>query len=307
MSKTNGHILVIPEGLETQNIPQSERDQKVRDFYDMKTSAESDGDQVYADDGIYSQSYSYGNFISDLLYISWPELQQKPSLNGVTQRTLQLIIGTCKNPGFRKCSDVSNFLSTHRHATYAGFNIPVQQSHYIFNEICRLQWHEKWYTENPYEIIWPNNCDIFPCYDKIINILKRELQKLGKNIPTNNEEIVSAFHGQIMNHKGPDIHAYADEIGTEICKCNYYKEESVLSTLESRRNGGTLRKIFSTINKHGKQQFISIDFKHGMFEFLDHTGAHQGEYLFDGSEHKGPSAEDHSFRCMDEWISQGCP
>ena len=34
-------------------------------------------------------------------------------------------------------------------------------------------------------------------------------------------------------------------------------------------------------------QFISIDFGHGMFEFHDENGEHQGEFRFDGSQNYG--------------------
>lgn len=306
MSKTAGHILVIPEGLETQAIPQSERDQTVRDFLDMKSVAERDGDQVYADNDIYSHDYSYGNIFTDLIYISWPALLQKETLKGISQNTHQLITRISQHPGFLPCSDPKNFLSSHNHATQAGFKIPMPPHPYIYDDSTRLQWHEKWYSEHPEKIIWPGQGNIFPCPDKIIQILKRELSKHNIAIPQTDDDIVSSFHEEVMKHKGPDIHAYAGEIGAEICFCNYYKEEIVLSRLEERRNG-SFRKIFSILSKQGKRQFLSIDFKHGMFEFLDHTGTHIGEYKYDGSHHKDAQPEDHSLLCMKEWVQQGCP
>ncbi len=43
-----------------------------------------------------------------------------------------------------------------------------------------------------------------------------------------------------------------------------------------------MRKIFSLTGHDGKKKYISIDFKHGFFEFHDYRGDHLGEYRFNG-------------------------
>jgi len=75
-----------------------------------------------------------------------------------------------------------------------------------------------------------------------------------------------------------------------------------LSNLE-RQYAKSLREIYSIMNKDSKLQFISIDFAHGMFEFHDENGEHQGEYRFDGS-YNSPKQPDHSFKCMKQWHKQ---
>lgn len=94
------------------------------------------------------------------------------------------------------------------------------------------------------------------------------------------------FHEQVMRSKGPAIHGYAKEIGKRICETNFYVYEPDLTNAECRASGDSMRQIFSLTGHMGDKQYISIDFKHGMFEFHDHQGTHLGERRFDGSYNK---------------------
>ena len=144
-------------------------------------------------------------------------------------------------------------------------------------------------------------------------ILKRELlakfketktpeesQELLEKITDNN--VVHEFHRLVMGRQGDAIGGNASSIGGEICRCNYYTYEAELSDFE-RQYAKNPIEIYSIINRNGKRQFISIDFHHGMFEFHDETGAHLGEYRFDGSFNSNAEA-DHSLKCMEQWHRQ---
>ena len=139
--------------------------------------------------------------------------------------------------------------------------------------------------------------DLKECGDDEISA-HRKAKSIVDRIP--DTSIVVEFHNHVMRLKGPEMAAYAERIGTEVCESNYYRHEAELSDLERRRAGDSYRKIFSIQNGFGKFQFLSIDFVHGMFEALDEHGDHQGELHFDGSFNSGAMI-DHSFKCMGEW------
>ena len=92
---------------------------------------------------------------------------------------------------------------------------------------------------------------------------------------------------------------YASKIGGEICRCNYYTYEAELSDME-RQFAKSIREIYSIVNKGGLEQFISIDFGHGMFEFHDKNGEHQGEFRFNGTLNSGVEA-DHRLKSLEQW------
>lgn len=54
--------------------------------------------------------------------------------------------------------------------------------------------------------------------------------------------------------------------------------------------------------KHNERwQFVSLDMRHGFFEFVNDLGDHLGEKRFDGSFNSG-SEVDHGFRVISQWI-----
>ena len=300
MKLTDGHILIITEGLETADIPQNARNKAVVDFFDMKTIAEREGDTIYGEQGIFTNIFSYGQFYPGFVNMTWKEFNTKDSLKGIDEKTYELLQTFSQYPRVKICNDRGLFATTYLHPTHAGYRLPICLPNYIYNPNSRNQWHEQWYAEHQQNIIWPNDNNWLPRRDKAISILKRELSLHGKDIPLSEKDIATAFHDKVMRHKGPEIKAYADAIGTEICQSNYYYKENDLSKMESYAHNSP-RKIFSIINQNGNYQFISIDFAHGMFEFCNSTGSHQGEYRFDGTPNSTAEPENHSLTCLDTW------
>ena len=68
-----------------------------------------------------------------------------------------------------------------------------------------------------------------------------------------------------------------------------------MSTNE-QKDCGSLREIY-VIMKDGKNQYISLDFHKGMFEFHDEKGIHLGEYLFDGTPNE-EAKKSHNLRTL---------
>lgn len=302
MNPIKGHLLVTEVGLETLSIDKAERDKCVLDFFIMKESAEREHDRFYALESLYSHTFSYGLFYPNFANLTWEEFHSCKAFEGISQTTHQLITGVCQNLGFKTIDSRIDFDSLSEPKTEAGFKNNTQ-TNLVHNFASWENWHNEWYRNHQDKIDWSlaNNAWM-PRPDKIISILRDELKRNLDSKTVNNiadTDVPLAFHDKVMRKQGDRIHAYANSVGTAICIANYYKEEPELSSMEQRANG-SLRKIFSIINLHGKQQFISIDFVHGMFEFLDENGIHLGEYHFDGTSNS-PSDLNHSFRCINQW------
>lgn len=86
-----------------------------------------------------------------------------------------------------------------------------------------------------------------------------------------------------------------------ICEQNGYCHEHELSQLERASHNNARRCIYSIINKVGKIQFLSFDYRHAMIELCNENGEHQGEYHFDGTINSKDAEEDHSLTCIEVW------
>ena len=309
MVRTKGHILLLSEGLETSAISIEDRDHSIEDFFTMRKEAMEQGDVFYAEESLFAHHFSFGDFYPGFIDMDWNHFSNTESLKGISQTIYQLyLLAFWEKPCL--VSIGNDKFEAFRHSCSAGYNVPQKPDNYIYDRITRYRWHEEWYSNHQDQIQWDEpgqmQSHIFPCLERTLDILREEL--ICHNIPVSEdpEQVVIDFHDKVMRHKGPEIHAYASEIGTKVCLANYYKEEQTLSTME-RRKCGSLRKIFSLVTPNNKKHFLSIDFKHGMFELLDGKGCHIKEIHFDGSDNKAGSPEDHSLQTFDEWNQQGCP
>lgn len=312
MAKGYGNLLLTVEGLETAHIPEGEREKAVVGFYSMKSEAERHHDRFHVLTSVYSHDFSYGAFYPNFYNMTWAEFQACQSLKGIGQRVFDLMQGFCQNPNVASLNDEAAFALKDEPRAHTGYSNPKPYPVFVGDKEAWEQWHRAWYTAHPMDIDWNGAAnDWLPRQDLILEILKREL--LSKFIEDSGDEevakrklagiadknIVHEFHGQVMARKGDALEGYASEIGGEICRCNYYTYEAELSDLE-RQYAKSLRSIYSIVNKYGKLQFISIDFGHGMFEFHDEKGEHQGEFRFDGS-YNSPKETTHDFKCMAQW------
>lgn len=305
MSQIKGHLLVTEASLETISIDKAERDRCVLDFFYMKERAEREHDRFYALESLYTHNFSYGLFYPNFANLTWEDFHNCRSFEGISQTTHQLLTGFCQNLGFKSIGSRADFNRLNEPRTESGFRNNTQID--LVHDIASWEnWHNEWYRGHQDRIDWSlANNDWMPRPDRIIKILREELYsnldvKIVDSIT--DVDVPLAFHDKVVRTQGDRIHAYANSIGTAICSANYYKEEPELSSMEQRACE-SFRKIFSIINQYGKQQFISIDFAHGMFEFLDENGTHQGEYHFDGT-FNSPADSSHSLRCISQWRSR---
>lgn len=312
MTMVKGSLLVKVENMELSNIPADSRDQAVCDFHRMKTDAERKHDCFYALSELFSHQFSYGDFYKGLLYRSWPEFHANQILGSISQKTYQLIQSFSQCIQLLTLDSENDFKQKEFPQAYTGYCNPKEYVEFVGNMPTWEEWHRKWYTTHPQEIDWKGMAnDWLPRLDLILDILKRELQTMfvekgfthkeakQKVNAIADDNIVHEFHDQVMKHKGDTLEGYASQIGGEICRSNYYTFEKELSSLEQQK-AGSLREIYSIVNKNGQEQFISIDFAHGMFEFLDVNGHHVGEFRFDGSLNS-PAEVDHGLKCLEHW------
>lgn len=312
MTTVKGSLLVTIEGMEIAEIPADSRDQAIGDFHRMKVEAERQHDCFYALPDLYSHKFSYGDLYTGLLYRAWSDFHADPVLKCISQNTYQLI------QSFSQCIKLSSidseegFRDKKMPQAYIGYCNSKGYGEFVGNVSDLEKWHRVWYIAHPQDIDWSGTQnDWLPRKDLILDILRRELQaKLVEDgsKPDNAKQVVNAiadvnvvheFHDKVMKHKGDNLEGYASQIGDEICRSNYYRFEQELSNME-QQNARSLRKIYSIVNKYGREQFISIDFGHGMFEFHNENGDHMGEYRFDGTLNSCAEV-DHGLKCLMQW------
>lgn len=315
MAKGYGNLLLTEKGLEIAHIPETEREDAVVEFYAMKSEAERHHDCFYVLSSVYDHVFSYGVFYPNFLNMTWDKFQSCQSFRGIGQRVFDLMHGFCQNPNVETLNDEATFEGKDEPRAHTGYSNPQACPVFVGDINAWEQWHREWYTAHPTEIDWSvAKNDWLPRQNLILEILKRELlakfiedvhqpeeARLKLSKITDND-IANEFYEQVMKHKGSQLEAYASIIGGEICRCNYYSFEQKLSSLEQKKVD-SLREIYSIVNKDGHLQFISIDFGHGMFEFHNENGVHQGEFRFNGTPNKN-AAKDHDFKCMDQWHKQ---
>ena len=305
-SMVKGSLLMTAEGLETAGIAEKDRDRKVLGFYDMKLEAERHHDRFYALEAVYNYPYSYGVFYPSFVNMSWQEFQECETLKGISQTTFELMQAFCQHPDIGTLPDKDAFQRKEEPHAYTGYYNPTGDVTFVNNLTDWENWHRMWYSTHQELIDWDSaGNDWLPRLDLVKGIFRRELMLvLGRERADVIEEdlVATEFYDKIMKHQGDRIEAYAAAIGREVCLSNYYILEPELSAMEQRR-AGKLREIYSIINCQGRRQFISIDFRHGMFEFHNERGDHLGEFHFDGSFNTGIEA-DHALKCMDQWHRQ---
>lgn len=304
----SGHILLTIAGVNLASIEKERRNVVVKNFCDMRDKAFGEWkDKFYAD-------YGKNNIVE--LYSHCCE---RPSYwEGVDTKVIQLLQQTFSN--FPIHVNVEYFCNQPEPRTEGGFDY---QGHPVINYVYDCSslenWHNVWNRNHTDLIEWES--EIFPFKSKIIEIMKKELECIsGDSINYNPSErkdllrmqnhdyksdndVVNCFHNLIIKHKsasGEGI-AYVKIMGEEICNCNGYHREQELERLEEKEGGNNhAERIYSIKKKNGEFIFLCIDKQHGMLEWCDDKGNHQGEVRFDGSPNK-PAKPDHGLKYVAEW------
>lgn len=287
----NGNILLDEDGLNIQNIEDSKKRTAVGNFCEMIEEANAEGDTLH---------YMYDSPCNIYSILYDPE---NPHCKLIGQRLfsqLQTLFGNFPH-AIHELKDFETKNEPRTHGGYKYENSP--SSDYVYDKESINSWHDEWYNEHPETLDW-NKFDnaIWPRYDRTIDVLKQEILKAGKDVPSNDEDIANLFHHEVM--KLLDERARISKsriIGDAICKANYYHREEELERLEVGYGNIHADRIYA-IKKNGKYQFLSIDIQHGMFELCNDKGDHLGEFRFDGTPNGNNTIEvDHGLRCINEW------
>ena len=303
---TEGLLRFFKRSLDVGLVNAQYRDRQLSDLVDIMLLASAEN-QVVLGYGMASCQYSFGS-LENLLYSDWYEFKNNPALNGICFNTYQRLIDSfTMNPCPKEISNQAYkaYLNRKGYIGLANFGIPAILLPYIYDYQSYNKWQADWYRMNPSEIEWSADSPFLPNLEYVEAIAEEELVKAGKYDYTVGDaqnsrvhKLAIAFHDKVMRMKGEQIKSYTQEIGGKICLGNAYTFEKQLSVNESKACGGDPRCIYS-IKKEGVKQYISLDFAHGMFEFLDDKGVHLGEFHFDGSPNKSAdSIGRHDFKTI---------
>lgn len=279
-------LLII--GLETSTIPEKERDNRYSHFCELVTYFHSTKVNLYKESGLDNHKFSFGT-IYDFVYGGWKDFIHKKSLKGISQKTYQMMASSLmQHPSLgAEITEYDWNQKQHLKASY-GLCPDAKASSYVTDKLSWQNERAKYYAANQSYIWEKDDDDFLPNRSLSDLILEQEIEKHGKKDIYDEElskktpnALAVVFHEKVMSGKGNSLAAYTQEIGSRICEANYYRYEEEL-TRKEQQIAKSLRKIYSLINREGKKQYISLDFRHGMMEFHDEQGIHLGEFRFTG-------------------------
>lgn len=292
------------QGLELSSIPAIERNDRLLCFCNLVDFFHRTKVSVSKETGLDTHEFSYGD-ISVLLYGSWHDFTTKDSLKGISQSAYQAIsVALMQHPSLGTEIKTEDWDKKDMPKTDFGICKIVTHSGYVNDVFSWQLFRANYYADNQGEYSWNDTDDDF-LPNRLLSdrILEQEIEKHGlsdeyhKLKQHNKAHALSiVFHDMVMRRKGPNLHAYTKKIGEDVCRANYYRYEAELSRRE-RDAANSFRSIFSTINRHGDKQYISLDFRHGMLEYHDCKGVHLGEYRFTGSPNSG-AASSHNLQSI---------
>ena len=221
---------------------------------------------------------------------------------GASSKTL-ILLGCCfDTPIYRNLNFDFDFCQKEDPKTYGGFQYDgCPTANYVYSKETIDKWHDDWFYNNPDRIDWgEHKHDIWPRYDRLIDIIKTELIVHDIIVPLNSSDCVNCFYEQVVKHKNErERISYTQEVVKKICCANYYHREVHLESLERQRGNHNAKNIYF-IEKCGKFIFLCVDTQHGMLEYCDDSGEHIMEIRFDGTKNKEKDLS-HSLRCVSDW------
>lgn len=246
--------------------------------------------------------------------INWCLNLYSQDLNGISNKLKERLQNSFFN--YPSLIDVSQFSQKSEPRSKGGFEYLGQPENYVYDCPSLKAWHSDWNRNHTDLVEWED--EIFPFKSVVIEIMREELRKItldSSNFNSeernlllqfqqnrlNSHDIAIVFHELVVKHKvSEELIAYACEIGGKICEENGFHRENELEKLEKRKRDSIVR-IYSIKDKNGKYIFLSIDKRHGMFEWCGDDGTHKGERKFDGSYNSDAEPKDHSLNCVAEW------
>lgn len=294
---------ILKGSLDIGRLAPAKKDSCILDFLGMIDCFRKNHVSICKEKGFDSHEYPYGT-AHILFYLPWSETHTNKELDGISQNVYQMMSSSLTQyPGIGREIEDSDWDKKDEYKADFGLAVfnPVPNRYFTTSR----DWHDgraNYYRSHQQEFEWPEISDLFlPNKSYSDSLLQseidrhRELAGYAQYIAElDGEPLHIRFHKGIMAHKGAGIAAYVEAIGTRICEANFYRHEAELSKAE-RALSHSPRKIFSMVNREGKRQFISLDFAHGMFEYIDPHGDHIGEYRLTG-EFNSAAETDHGFK-----------
>lgn len=284
-----GHLFTINESLELKNTPEAERSKVFENFCKAVDTARKDRDIFYATEDIYYHTYSYGTFFTNLLYADWPTISKNQHLKGISSTVINLYHATAASiPNLVHIIESNERFNQQfegMHIGNFGFEMQHAPQPFIFDDPSWHIWKQIWLRNHQDEIAWNKVPDSFLPNMHVANILlKEEVIRHGKEpeLKKHNNNWNVTFYEEVMKKKGHETEAYTIELGKRIAEANYYQFDDELSKREQKASG-SLRNIYRLRSRNGDNQYLSLDHKHGMFEYHSRNGEHLGEYRFDGT------------------------
>lgn len=290
--KVGGSIFIDSKGAGFLVRGEGNVDLVAKDFVEMRQEAERCCDKLY-----YVYDEDWGVFF-EWFYSPYPVIS-----SNLSQVALQMLIDS-NISSLTQLSKETDFGEKSEPRTNGGFRCEgIYDEEFVCDRISIQKWHYKWFLEHPDKIDWTESQNtVFPCYVATHDILRTELQKKQVRLNIHSKNVTNYFYDFIVKVMSPNERiSYSKELGSAICRANYYKRESELERLEQKHGNNKAKVIFSIL-KDGKYQFISIDTQHCMFELCDEKGDHIAELRFDGSFNGTNTREvNHGLCCVNEW------
>ena len=295
-----GHLLINTSSIDSIGaIPIDKKNNLVNGFILATQSANSNADKTYQDEKLKTGILSFGNYYDDFLYASDEKFKANKAFDGIEQKTHQAL----QNLMFANPSGGITFESTDKfteafksdHHGFIGLEQKTNLIPYIYCYDSYHNWNIGFYSKRQNKILWvigSRHCLPNLSYSNsfLVERIKRDV--------TASEEIAiiktAKDYCDYFPFKKLDRgqqRAIAFEVGAEIAKRNYYKENSELSSKESQLRKAD-RLIFES-EKNGRTIYLSVDFhKCCCYELCNHNGKHIAEFRFDGILNGGTDTTD---------------
>mgnify|MGYP002669527250 FL=1 len=277
------------DGLETCALPSERRDALLIDFCHLVDYFHKAKVNLVKEEGIESHVFSFGH-LWEFLFGNRDYFVSKESLKGIEQTTHQMLSSTLmQHPALGGEITADEWAATTLPKTSYGLFPYEDKDNYVADTDAWHRYRAAYYAANQTDYVWDISDDPFlPNLPYSNGILEGEILKHGlgqeyecEKARLGDKALHVFFHDKIMRGKGHDLAAYTELIGNKICEANFYHLEPELSRREYRL-ANSLRRIYSLINREGRKQYISLDFRHGMMEYHNEFGEHLGEYRFTG-------------------------
>lgn len=305
------HARFTVAGMDLAAVPMGDRSRDLGLLLDMLDEFYAHGITPNCEEGLSAAQYEFGTLV-EFIYADAAQLKKWGIPHSMMQRMSTSLMAT---PGIMRKIDNAAWEGLAGFRNDCGFKSCGAGTHYSGD---RDTWHEHreaHYGAHNDQIDWNGRTgtvtlEFIPNRLRTDELLRREIERhvesmvreealqkgwskeeIKEKSALRKQEILKkwegeethvTFHREVMKEGSGTIAAQAGRIGEIICKANFYNFEPELTAKETKLAGGSMRKIFSLTGHDGKKKYISIDFKHGFFEFHDYRGDHLGEYRFNG-------------------------